>query len=63
MQTNIIYLDPRKVQMIVYKCYLTLGSKHKQHYILVSPILSRYLANNFEDLKEHESKINLITLL
>ena len=49
--------------MIYQICYLNLGLKLKKHYILVTSILSRYLANNLDALKEHKSKIDLITLL
>ena len=43
-------------------CYLNLGL-NLQHYFLVTSILSRHLANNLDTLKEHELKIDLITLL
>ena len=47
------------------KSYLLLKSRliAKKYYIIVTSISSRYLANNFDNLKEHKSKVDLITVM
>ena len=61
-QTNVIYFDPHKLQMTDHICYLNLGLKLTTLYSRYFNIAS-HLASNLDALKEHESKIDLITLL
>ena len=54
-----------KAHMQTNKSYLLLKSRliTKKHYIIVTSVLPRHLADNFDNLKEHKSKVDLIPVM